>query len=257
MAWPSSWPPACARNSAALSKHWMRRSAGCAGGIRDKTRGRRWPPRVARRPSWRNASPWRAPPGEIAKPNWTLPHCSDLRSAHSRRGAYRLDASGLSADTVLSSAMAQVVLNVLLLAAESLPRGGTVALVDAAEGEMLATLAGPRAAWPEGFAACLTDEAAAWAALDGPGNLLGPLAALLAFRAEYPAVVAAAGRTRRARRTATADRPSRPVPGLIYALFGIGGAGCLARNARGLTRAADGRAAQRLLGRDQRGAGRA
>jgi len=99
-------------------------------------------------------------------------------------GAHRLDLdlSALPAATVLPPRMARIVLNVLLLAAESLPRGGVIALAAADGSDILVTIIGLRAAWPAGFAACLADEDAAWAALSGPRDLLAPLVALLSRR---------------------------------------------------------------------------
>jgi len=99
-------------------------------------------------------------------------------------GAHRLDIdlSALPVATVLPPRMARIVLNVLLLAAESLPRGGVIALAKADGADILFTIIGLRAAWPAGLAACLADDAAAWAALNGPRNLLAPLVALLSRR---------------------------------------------------------------------------
>jgi histidine phosphotransferase ChpT len=99
-------------------------------------------------------------------------------------GAHRLDVdlAGLPGSTILQPRMARVVLNVLLLAAESLPRGGVIALAAADGTDILVTITGVRAAWPAGFPACLTDEEAAWAALASPRALLGPVVALLARR---------------------------------------------------------------------------
>jgi histidine phosphotransferase ChpT len=99
-------------------------------------------------------------------------------------GAHRLDVdlSALPESTVLPPRMARMVLNVLLLAAESLPRGGVVGLARADGADILVTIIGLRAAWPAGLARYLADEDAAWAALDGPRCLLAPLVALLARR---------------------------------------------------------------------------
>ena len=99
-------------------------------------------------------------------------------------GSHRLaiDLSGLAAETVLRPPMARIVLNVLLLAAESLPHGGVITLAGTRGTDILVTITGLRAAWPAGLAVCLADEAAAWAALAGPRALLGPLVSLLARR---------------------------------------------------------------------------
>ena len=72
-------------------------------------------------------------------------------------------------------------LNLLLLAAESLPGGGIVALSGSPAHSILVTISGPRAAWPAGLAIWLNDEAAAWQAmLADPRRLQAPLTALLA-----------------------------------------------------------------------------
>jgi histidine phosphotransferase ChpT len=92
----------------------------------------------------------------------------------------QLDLGGLQPETVFSPASAQLILNILLLAAESLPGGGVLALSGSAATNILATIAGPRAAWPRGFAACLTGDAATWSALDQARSLQGPLTALIA-----------------------------------------------------------------------------
>ena len=68
------------------------------------------------------------------------------------------------------------------LAAENLPRGGVIALTGAGGSDILVTITGLRAAWPAGFAACLTDEQAAWAALTDSRAPLGPVVALTARR---------------------------------------------------------------------------
>ena len=78
---------------------------------------------------------------------------------------WRVDVDGLDPAGRFSTAAARLALNVVLLAIESLPGGGTVALAGNPAGEVLVTIAGPRAAWPTGFAAYLGDEALAWQAL--------------------------------------------------------------------------------------------
>jgi histidine phosphotransferase ChpT len=93
----------------------------------------------------------------------------------------QLDLTGLASDVVFPPRLARLVLNILLLAAESLPGGGFVALSGSPESHLLITISGPRAAWPPGFAASLVSEAAALdAASAGPRHLQAPLTALLA-----------------------------------------------------------------------------
>ena len=75
---------------------------------------------------------------------------------------------------------AQLCLNVVLLAAESLPRGGVLALQGNPDGDVIVQIDGPNAAWPAGFAGLLADPTGAWAMLDDPARLQAPLTALLA-----------------------------------------------------------------------------
>jgi histidine phosphotransferase ChpT len=92
-----------------------------------------------------------------------------------------LDVAGLAPDAVFSAPMGRIILNLLLVAAESLPGGGTVALFGSPGDNVLVTISGPRAGWPPGFAALIADDTAAWEAmLADPRRLQGPLTALLA-----------------------------------------------------------------------------
>ena len=93
----------------------------------------------------------------------------------------RLDLEGLQLEPAFSPPAGRLILNILLLAAESLPGGGIIALAGSPANHILITITGPRAAWPAGLGACLADEPAAWAAvLAGPRNLQAPLTALIA-----------------------------------------------------------------------------
>jgi histidine phosphotransferase ChpT len=94
----------------------------------------------------------------------------------------QLDLGGLEPAATFSPPAAKLMLNVLLLAAESLPGGGVVALSGSPSAHILVTLAGPRAAWPAGLATCLADAAAARAALTNARGLQAPLTALIARR---------------------------------------------------------------------------
>ena len=90
-----------------------------------------------------------------------------------------LDISHLPPATVFPPAMARLVLNLLLLAAASLPQGGTLYL-DGAADDVIARIAGPRAAWPAGLIDMLANPAVARRALGEPRTLQAPLTALLA-----------------------------------------------------------------------------
>jgi len=75
--------------------------------------------------------------------------------------------------------MSRGLLNLTMLAIESLPRGGAVTLTGSeAEGAIL-TIDGLGAAWPAGLAGVLADEAAAWAALHDSRSLQAPFTALI------------------------------------------------------------------------------
>jgi histidine phosphotransferase ChpT len=95
----------------------------------------------------------------------------------------RLDVSDLPAATVFPPPIGRLVLNLVLLAADSLPRGGALRL-DGTATDVIARLDGPNAAWPAGLIGMLADEAAAWQALTSPEasprTLQAPLTAVLA-----------------------------------------------------------------------------
>lgn len=109
----------------------------------------------------------------------SLPELSGLAEGLPAGRRVALVLAGLPADTVLPPHIARVVVNVLMLAAESLPGGGEVVLAGSAD-DLIISIAGPRAAWPAGLAACLNSEAAAWAALRDPRHLQMPFTAVLA-----------------------------------------------------------------------------
>lgn len=93
----------------------------------------------------------------------------------------RLDLAGLEPEAIFPPPAARVILNLVLLAAESMPGGGTVALSSSPAPGILVTMSGPRAAWPGSFATWLHDDAAAWEAMTAdPRHLQGPLTTMLA-----------------------------------------------------------------------------
>ena len=73
-------------------------------------------------------------------------------------GAERLtvDLSGVAPE--LTEAPGRLAANLLLLAAQSLPRGGSIRMAGD-DGTMQMEIAGPRAGWPPRLAACLADAA--------------------------------------------------------------------------------------------------
>jgi histidine phosphotransferase ChpT len=102
-----------------------------------------------------------------------------LAEALPGRHRMTLDFSGVPRTKVFGDGSGRVLLNLMLLGAESLPGGGTLTLAGS-DSNVAVTIAGSRAAWPAGFAAMLSDNTAAWAALTSARTLQAPLTALLA-----------------------------------------------------------------------------
>ncbi len=90
-----------------------------------------------------------------------------------------LDLVGVPAGTTFSPPMARLILNLLLLANESLPGGGHIRLSGGAT-DVFVVIEGPNAAWPAGLALCLVDAATAHAAIADPRSVQMPLTALFA-----------------------------------------------------------------------------
>jgi hypothetical protein len=93
-----------------------------------------------------------------------------------------VDSSTLDPDTVFPAAAGRIVLNLLLLATDSLPSGGTVILAGAAD-DLFVRITGPIATWPTGMAVCLSNESEARSALTEWRNPQMALTALLAHEA--------------------------------------------------------------------------
>ena len=79
-----------------------------------------------------------------------------LVAGMARRGV-RMDLDGMSATGSFAPAAAQLTLNVLLLASESLPAGGVIEVAGQPGQEFVVRISGPRAAWPPGFAGMIAD----------------------------------------------------------------------------------------------------
>ena len=90
-----------------------------------------------------------------------------------------LDMRSLPEEGTFSPGSGQVALNLILLAGDCLPKGGTIVLMGEPD-DLFLRLDGPGAAWPPGLTACLRDEAASFAALTGVRSVQMPLTALLA-----------------------------------------------------------------------------
>jgi len=95
------------------------------------------------------------------------------------RERLRIDLSGLP-PRPLPAAIARVSLNVIMLAADALPGGGTITISPAADAAMSARISGPGAAWPAALAACLADPSGIAARLAGERRPQAHLTVLLA-----------------------------------------------------------------------------
>lgn len=103
-----------------------------------------------------------------------LPTLADLaRGLPPRR--LELDLSAMPSGTVLDPTLGRVVLNLVLLAAEALPAGGTIWL-ERTDGDLLIGVVGANSAWP----AALGTALAGGARIESPRELQAPLTVLLA-----------------------------------------------------------------------------
>jgi histidine phosphotransferase ChpT len=96
------------------------------------------------------------------------------------RRRLQIDTDLDQASAALPGPMARILLNVLLVAAESLPHGGTISVSGEAGAEIIVAIGGRGAAWPPGLPGWLTSPSVALAATDDPRQLAGPLMALFA-----------------------------------------------------------------------------
>ena len=97
-----------------------------------------------------------------------------------------VELAGGLADAPLPAVVARLLVNAVMLAAESLPRDGTVMLTGDAAAEIAVRIAGDRAGWPDRLAAMLAAPAAAWDGLAGgmrSARLQAAVTALLAHQA--------------------------------------------------------------------------
>ncbi len=111
-------------------------------------------------------------------------------------------------------------LNLLLLAADSMPAGGTVMLAGSAD-DLFVRIDGPAAAWPTAMAVCMVNEAAAHAAISAGKAAQMPLTALLAHAAgvRLSVLMSPAAHTPSAH-TPSAHTPSAHTPASIVRLGG-------------------------------------
>ncbi len=109
--------------------------------------------------------------------------CGPLSGGAARRAGVRpatrirADLAGLQGGRSTGRCRAPL-LNLLLLGAEALPRGGVVALAGTTRGGIVLTVEGKAAAWPPGLAEALADPGAV--PLDNPRAVQPPVAVMLA-----------------------------------------------------------------------------
>ncbi len=89
---------------------------------------------------------------------------------------------GLHPDRTFTPDAARLLLNVLMLATECLHGAGALAVAGGPEGDVIVTIDGPRAAWPDGFAIMLAQPVTALPGGITPRDLQAPLTAALARR---------------------------------------------------------------------------
>ena len=98
------------------------------------------------------------------------------------RKRVNIDLGGLPASSTFSPQTGRLLLNVLMLGVESLPGGGVLACAGEPDGDMIVTIAGPKAAWPPGLAAGLANTASTMELPDSARNVQMPIVVLLASR---------------------------------------------------------------------------
>ncbi len=117
-----------------------------------------------------------------------------------RRGV-RIDLDGVSTTGFFAPAAARLMLNVMLLATESLPAGGVVQVAGQPEQDFIVRIHGPRAGWPPGFTGMLANPAAALEWLRDPDlmaaerTLQAALTALIAHATDLRISLLLAART--------------------------------------------------------------
>ena len=108
-----------------------------------------------------------------------------------------LDMTHLAEDRVLSPAAGRLQLNIILLAVDCMPRGGTITLYGQPEGVLTGIENPPNlppAAWPTELSDCLNDLPAALASLESPRRVQLLLTVMQAARRNLPlSIVAIAG----------------------------------------------------------------
>jgi len=109
-----------------------------------------------------------------------LPDLIGLMDGLPTRRRLQIDTDLVTEAAALPAGTARVLLNVLIIAAESLPHGGIITLSGSVDEGLVVIISGRGAAWPTGLPNWLTSRSAALAAMDDPRQLVGPLTAVLA-----------------------------------------------------------------------------
>jgi histidine phosphotransferase ChpT len=152
---------------------------------------------------WREAwggSPSSLNRGKLARLAEALPNGSRLR----------LDVTGLPSRVAFPPAMSRMIVNAMILAAESLPKGGTIEVSLGSGGMVLVAISGTHAAWPAGLREMIGDPAAAWRGL-GPRRLLVP--ALLVLSGSSTGIRLSLGAPEGRSRRGQPPPPLRLIPG--------------------------------------------
>jgi histidine phosphotransferase ChpT len=123
--------------------------------------------------------------------------CSGLRELAGwlpNAARLRIDVDLAGPDEPIAGTTVRLLVNVLLLAAESLPGGGALQMSGNPGGQVVVGIAGRRAAWPPGFGALLASADAARqaaSALSGTAGLRGVQAVMTALLAHHAGARAA------------------------------------------------------------------
>jgi histidine phosphotransferase ChpT len=110
----------------------------------------------------------------------TLPALTRLTTPALAARRIGLDIRALPPSCVFPPPIARVLLNLIVLGGDCLPKGGAIILLGEPS-DLLIRIDGPDAAWPAGFAGCMRDEAAAIAALTSVRSVQMPLTVLFAL----------------------------------------------------------------------------
>lgn len=115
---------------------------------------------------------------------------ADLLASAPAAARVRFNLTRLAPGGALPAAVVPLALNGALLAAEALPRGGTITLSGSAERGLVLCPAGRDAAWPPGLLGLLAGGAWEEALREGPRRLLAPLLLGLAAEAGWAVALA-------------------------------------------------------------------